>query len=537
MRARVMVVATALLVLATMGPTTQAGDAFWHGTNISDSGVDGLLDYAEHLNIHKALVDAMPASFIGDNGIMRMPPGDIITIPEQRGVRIHKHRKCWSGYTLLNPMTSTGTDVDGTVVLVDMKGNIVNEWAFPPIGFVGAADRSGKMLPGGHVVGSTQKGGLTQLDWHGNVVRQWDDPIFTNVHHDHQREGSPCGYFAPYQKPKTYGGKVLTLEYFAPSMADTAHISTKLPLLDDLIREVSWDGEKVLFEWYAWEHFWDLGLDKAARNAIKKGINDLGGVEDWAHANDVAWLGPNKWWSQHHDCRFDPRNIIADFRSLNITIIIARHKHPYGKWDQGEIVWQLGPDYSTAGDDGKVGQIIGQHMAHMIPMYLPGEGNILMFDNGGGAGYGALIQGLKDPDTGEELGYWPNKFRNFSRVLEINPMTKQIEWEYKQPKPSKDCNKDGKILGNERLFYSNIMSGAQRLLNGNTLITEADTGRIFEVTRKGDVCWEYAPSWVQVPPVLEGNFAAIMMGGVYRAYRIPYWWVPRHLLRGKKCWK
>ena len=73
--------------------------------------------------------------------------------------------------------------------------------------------------------------------------------------------------------------------------------------------------------------------------------------------------------------------------------------------------------------------------------------------------------------------------------LEINPLTKQIVWEYKQPKLSKDLNGDGKILGNEKLFFSNLMSGAQRLPNGNTLITEADVGRIFEVTNSGEVVW------------------------------------------------
>ena len=30
-----------------------------------------------------------------------------------------------------------------------------------------------------------------------------------------------------------------------------------------------------------------------------------------------------------------------------------------------------------------------------------------------------------------------------------------------------------------------------RLKNGNTLITESDFGRAFEITREGDVVWEY----------------------------------------------
>ena len=53
-----------------------------------------------------------------------------------------------------------------------------------------------------------------------------------------------------------------------------------------------------------------------------------------------------------------------------------------------------------------------------------------------------------------------------SRVLEINPVTLELVWSYVSP---------------GQFFGSNI-SGAQRLPNGNTLITEGPTGRVFEVT-------------------------------------------------------
>ena len=105
-----------------------------------------------------------------------------------------------------------------------------------------------------------------------------------------------------------------------------------------------------------------------------------------------------------------------------------------------------------------------------------------------------------------------------ARVLEIDPVMKQVVWEFKQPRLSEDLDGDGKILGNEKLFFSNLMSGMQRLPNGNTLICESDPGRIFEVTKSGKVVWEYAPTWARA----EGMFG----GAVYRAYRIPYEWVP-----------
>jgi len=588
MRVRVMVVATALFVLATMGPPTQAGDAFWHGSDVDECGPDPNLPYSNPAHglpllgdranqefIHNLLVTSMPPGFdpFGQH-LVNMPLGDMIYSAgpkqpvgfsppwgfEPRGVRIHKPRKCWSGYTFINSNPKSGTATNGNNILIDMKGNIVNEWIFPPYGGVGSANVAAKFLKGGHVVASTRgpqgitKGRFIQLDWNSNKVHTWENTL---VHHDSQREGSSCGYFAPYQYMRTLGGKILTMEFHYPSLGDGGPTDTSsrftFDIIDDVIRELDWDG-KELFRWEAYKHIDKMGFDKAAENAMTKGFNVLPGFidgpipapgtppdklrEDWCHGNAVAWLGWNKWYYQHHDARFHPCNIIMDFRSLNITLIIARYAHPYGKWQEGDIVWQLGPDYSTAGDDGKVGQIIGQHMAHMIPMYMPGEGNIMIFDNGGTAGYGALIQGLTAVD-GTKMGHFPNKQRHFSRVLEINPITKQIEWEYKNPVRTIDRNRDGKAAGNERRFYSCIMSGAQRLMNGNTLITEADTGRIIEVTCKGEVVWEYVLKWAN--PILGGPAFGLPGPGMppsrlrnsacYRAYRIPYWWVPRHLLK------
>jgi hypothetical protein len=524
MKRRILLIMAAFFVVTLIAPTTlRAGDAFWYGVNIEDAGMDP----ADMEAIHDAIVTGIIGLVPTPTGF---PTGDPVD-DAHRGLRIWEKDKTWDGYTLLNAFWPTGTDANGNNVLIDMDGNIVNEWTFPGMGYLSAS----KMLPGGHIVGSSVEGmmapggKLTQMDWYGETVRQWD----TVMHHDHEREGSPCGYYAPYKEPKTFDGKVLVLEAGFPPEELTGHICSSKPIMDDTIRELSWDGEE-LFRWEFWLHFDELELDEWAEAAIDLGINYQGPdwmapflPEDWSHGNAVAWVGKNKWWDKYRDARFHPNNIIADFRSLNITIIIARHPHPDGDWEEGEIVWQLGPDYSTDGDDYKVGQIIGQHQAHIIPKGLPGEGNMLIFDNGGAAGYGALVRGLRD-SNGNPLAQWPNTFRMNSRVLEINPVTKQIVWEYKQPMLSEDLDGDGKILGNEKLFFSNLMSGMQRLPNGNTLICEADVGRIFEVTRSGEVVWEYAPTWViETPPFP-------FFKAVYRAYRIPYWWVPKEFVDGQK---
>ena len=47
-------------------------------------------------------------------------------------------------------------------------------------------------------------------------------------------------------------------------------------------------------------------------------------------------------------------------------------------------------------------------------------------------------------------------------------------------------------LGTEREpFYSATCGSAQRLPNGNTLITESDNGRAFEITPENKIVWEF----------------------------------------------
>ncbi|MDP6179558.1 MAG: arylsulfotransferase family protein [Desulfatiglandales bacterium] len=86
-------------------------------------------------------------------------------------------------------------------------------------------------------------------------------------------------------------------------------------------------------------------------------------------------------------------------------------------------------------------------------------GNILVFDNGRHVRANRMFP----PD--------------FSRVIEINPNTEKIEWEYRANNPVD--------------FYSTYLSGCQRLPNGNTLICEGAMGRVFEVTPSGELAWEY----------------------------------------------
>lgn len=417
------------------------------------------------------------------------------------GVTVYNPAKSWNGYTIFQAM-GIGA------LLIDMNGAEVQLWK-------GLHGFPNKLLPGGYVIGNTgernPKHGmqdmvdLVQVDWDGNIVWRFDHHEFiqdpeeqpqwmARQHHDYQREGNPVGYYVPGQTPETDKGNTLILCH---ENLKNQKISDKL-LLDDKIVEVNWEG-KVIWEWRANEHFEELGFDEAAKNILYRDPNVRpagGGMGDWLHINSISVLGPNKWYD-NGDQRFHPENIIWSSREANILAIVEK--------ETGKLVWVTGPDYYASEELKKLGWIIGPHHIHMIPRGLPGEGNMLVFDNGGWAGYGL-------PNPGSPAGR-QNALRDYSRVLEFNPVTLEIVWQYTPAEAGLvhplDSNR----------FYSPFVSSAQRLPNGNTLITEGSDGRIFEVTADYEIVWEY------ISPYVGGE--GMKMNMVYRAYRAPYDWVPQ----------
>jgi len=379
-----------------------------------------------------------------------------------------------NGYTLI----CAGSD---PVFLIDMNKSVIHTWSLH--GF------PAKMLPGGSIIGDREPNDMdeyqyiAQEDWQGNIVwefHNWSDG-WARQHHDFERQGNPVGYFAPGQD-FVENGTTLVL---ARSTLINRSINLIMPLDDDVIYEVDWSGNLTGFVWHANEHYKEMGFSIWARLGIFHQIMPYlfrSTFQGWLHMNTISELGENHWYDEG-DNRFNPRNIILDSRQASFMAIIDR--------GTGKIVWRIGPDYSKNTEvERKLGPIIGMHNAHMIPKGLPGAGNILVFDNGGYAGYGL---------SGLPIRY----LRFYSRVLEFNPVTYDLVWEYEK--------KD------QPRFYSDRISGVQRLPNGNTLICEGSTGRIFEVTPEKNIVWEY------IYPGENGDYAD---NDVYRAYRVPPEWVP-----------
>jgi hypothetical protein len=404
------------------------------------------------------------------------------------GTTLYQPDKTWNGYTVLSILNMPA------VVVIDMNGKVVKRWE----GFNVSSGGPARVLPNGVVIAPTGANpprqealALVQQDFAGNELWRYDrgEQITTREgnqvwsarqHHDWQRSDFPAGYYAPGIAPGATGANTLLLthtNHTNPAVADVL-------LEDDRLIELAPSGE-VLWEWRAGDHIDQFGFDAeeiAAINAAP-GVNAARGSYDWLHINSADYVGPNRWYDAG-DMRFAPENVIISSRQASLVAIVAR---------DGSVVWQIGPDFSKSAEEQAIGQIIGQHHAHFIPKGLPGAGNVLIFDNGGSSGYGAPTS-IAPNGSGIYA-------RATSRVVEIDPVTLERVWMYTAPN-----------------FFSTNISGAQRLPNGNTLITEGAPGRVFEVTAEGAIVWEYMNA-----PTPTGSRS----NSVFRAYRLPYDWIPQ----------
>jgi hypothetical protein len=137
-----------------------------------------------------------------------------------------------------------------------------------------------------------------------------------------------------------------------------------------------------------------------------------------------------------------------------------------------QLTWRFGHPTTSA-----------QHHARFLP-----NGNVHLFDNG------LRREGLP-----------------YSRVIEVDPATDKIVWEYQANPPFS--------------FFSPHISSADRLPNGNTMICEGVSGRLFEVTRRGETVWEWHNPFAQTVRGNQTSFA------IWRAHR----YAPDHpALKGRE---
>jgi len=129
-------------------------------------------------------------------------------------------------------------------------------------------------------------------------------------------------------------------------------------------------------------------------------------------------------------------SILLNARNLNTIVLLS--------YPSGDVLWVCG-DAGTFGG----GLFHHPHDAERLP-----NGNIVMFDNDEHAGH-------------------PVRSRALELAIDPVAQTAEVVWEWRDDD-----------------LYAPIMGDANRLPNGNTLVTDPAKGRVIEVNPSGEKVWE-----------------------------------------------
>ena len=364
------------------------------------------------------------------------------------------------GYNLFSPMVVNET------YLMDNDGNIVHSWSHTD-----GPGLAAYLLPDGTLMRAANThdtdfnvggagGKLEQYGWDGTVIWVYEHSSSDfRTHHDF--EVLPNGNIL-----------MIAWEYKTKSEVEAAggdfSKHTDGYLWPDYIFELKPTentGGEIVWEWHVWDHLiQDYDSSKPGYGVVadqpgKVNLNyTFNGNCDWNHINSI-------------DYNSELDQILLSVHNFSeIWIIDHDTTTEEAAGAAGELLYRWGNPqaYNTGSSENQ--QLFVQHDAEWIESGFPGENDILIFNNGQGR-----------PDG------------NYSTVDQISPplnpdgsYTLQADSAYQPVNTSWSYKTDP-----ETDFYANRISGAQRLINGNTLICEGTTGRFFEVTMQGAIVWQY----------------------------------------------
>jgi hypothetical protein len=394
----------------------------------------------------------------------------------------------YNGYTLFNPIASD------TTYLINNCGERVHTWhsQYRP-NLSCYLLENGLLARTGLQPGAGGFAGVELLDWNSNVV--WSYSVSTSV-------GAPHHDIAVLPN-----GNILMVVSDSRTQAEViqAGSNTGLGIISsEQLIEVSPDlvngGGTIVWTWKVWDHLiQDAGItfpNYGVISAHPERINvNFGGhaTADWLHINAVAY-----------NARFDQVMLsVHNFSELWVIDHSTTSAQAagstggtYGKG--GDLLYRWGNpqayNQGTAADQ----KLFQQHNTHWIPDALPDAGKILVFNNKAGTPVGqnySSVNIISPPvDTTGHYAYGGGAY---------GPAV--FDWTYTAPVPTD--------------FFSNNISGAQRLPNGNTLICEGTPGNFFELDTAGTIVWHYVNPVNNMGPRPQGT--AITNSSVFRCTRYP----------------
>ena len=387
----------------------------------------------------------------------------------------------YEGYTLFTANYDT--------YLINNCGQVLNHWKSDNL-----PGRSVYILPDGSLMRAENVpnealsipgmgGKLTLRDWDNNLIWEYqfsDDKVLQ--HHD----------FYPLDNGNIL---VLMLENKTIDEAIQAGRNPELMITDGLYNEkileiemVGSNDINVVWEWNFWDHLiqdFDPTKDNyasVAKNPQLLDINFLGfsnGNNNWLHINSVQY---NKSLDQ----------IILSSRQLNELYIIDHSTtieesagHTGGRYGKGgDFLYRWGNPISYKTGEESDRKFFGQHFPHWIDEGLKDAGKILLFNNG--------FQRTSNYSSIDILS--PPRNTDGSYVLNAGEAYGPLDFDWTYVDPEDRTN-----------FYSRVLSGAQRLPNGNTLICEGTSALFFEIDENDETVWKYQSPAALPEPLTQGE--------------------------------
>ncbi len=185
---------------------------------------------------------------------------------------------------------------------------------------------------------------------------------------------------------------------------------------------------------------------------------------DWMHTNAVAYH------PQHELLVLSSYELSEVFIIDHSTTTAEAATSSGGRYGRGgDLLWRWGNPANHGAGSRNDQRLFNQHDPTWLSSADPNELRMLVFNNGGGRPNG------KDRSEVLELAIPFDAERGFATAAGRPYLPREPAWRYESAES----------------FFSAFISGAQRLANGNTLICSGAPGRIFEVTRGGEIVWEY----------------------------------------------
>lgn len=385
----------------------------------------------------------------------------------------------FNGYTLWSSGNSA--------YLIDNCGFQINRWdSKSRPGLSSYLLENGNLLRTASINGSFNGAGsggrLEEFDWEGNLVWQFDASTDEYQQH-HDIEPLP-------------NGNVLVIAWERKSISESLSAGanttdTYWPGVIYEFEKIGSDSANIVWEWHIWDHLiQDADSSKNNFGVIKDhpelmDINyrppssNVFGGGDWIHFNAIDYN------AERDEIILSARNMDEIYIIDHSTTTQEAQGHQGGNSGKGgDFLYRWGnPEAYKRGTAAET-QFFGQHDSKIIPAGYPDEGGITVFNNGDGRpGPEYSSVDLIFPPLDSNGNYFLKADSTFGPDI--------IDWTYVNNPPSD--------------LHSDIMSGAQRLPNGNTLICEAIEGRFFEIDPSNTIVWDYQNTAGNGGPLEQGS--------------------------------